>query len=57
MTRLDSLEILTCGPEISVREASGRSDAGTFNPALIRTVEKLGWRIEDVKPAHVRIGE
>ena len=34
-----------------------RVHAGTCNPAFIRTVEKLGWRIEDVKLAHVRIGE
>jgi ribosomal-protein-alanine N-acetyltransferase len=34
-----------------------RVDAGTCNPAFIRMVEKLGWRIEDVKPAHIRIGK
>ncbi len=34
-----------------------RVEAGTCNPAFIRTVEKLGWRTEDVMPAHVRIGD
>ena len=33
-----------------------RVEAGTCNPAFIRTVEKLGWRTEDVMPAHIRIG-
>ncbi len=33
-----------------------RVEAGTCNPAFIRTVEKLGWRTEDVTRAHVRIG-
>ena len=34
-----------------------RVTAGTCNPAFIRTVEKLGWHIEGVMPAHIRIGK
>ena len=37
-------------------EGLERVDAGSANPAFLRLVDKLGWRVEAVQPAHVRIG-
>ena len=34
----------------------GRVDAGTCNPAFVRAVEKLGWRIEGVLRDRVKLG-
>lgn len=38
-------------------EGVERVDAGSANPAFLRLVEKLGWRVEAVQPTHVRIGK
>jgi [ribosomal protein S5]-alanine N-acetyltransferase len=38
-------------------EGLARVDAGSGNPAFLRLVVKLGWTIEGVKKAHVRIGD
>jgi RimJ/RimL family protein N-acetyltransferase len=34
----------------------GRVDAGSGNPAFLRLVDKLGWRVEKVLRNHVQIG-
>jgi ribosomal-protein-alanine N-acetyltransferase len=34
-----------------------RVEAGSANPAFLRAVAKLGWRVEGVQRARVRIGE
>ena len=37
-------------------ERLDRVDAGSGNPAFLRLVEKLGWKVEVIKKAHVQIG-